>query len=440
MPGVLGQDSLHFGTAGAGGWPLVATIAGAVIVGLIALQALVAIGASTRRAGHARRVRERELELLDQRIAAARVVRAEREQDALAWDGYRKFEVERKVDEGGDICSLHLVPHDRKRLPGFRPGQYLTFRLSIPGEDRPTIRCYSLSDAPLPDHYRVSVKRVGPPRDHPDLPPGRSSTYFHDAVEEGDILDVKAPSGQFYLDLTDDAPIVLIGGGVGITPVLSMLNAVVAHGAGRETWFFYGVRNATEHVMAEHLRDVAAEHPNVRLQVCYSDPGPSDRAGVDYDHAERVSIDLFKRTLPSSNYHYLMCGPPPMMESLTRDLAAWGVPREHVHLEAFGPASVKKTKAPAPAPAEDVATGHEITFSRSGVTVAWKPSCDSLLEFAEENGVMIDSGCRAGSCGTCLTAIKSGEVEYTTKPDADAEEGSCLTCVCVPKGALDLDA
>ena len=80
------------------------------------------------------------------------------------------------------------------------------------------------------------------------------------------------------------------------------------------------------------------------------------------------------------------------------------------------------------------------TTCKSGRTAPWNPEYDSLLEFAEANGVAIDCGCRAGSCGTCLTAIKSGEVEYTTEPDADAEEGSCLTCVCIPKGPLILDA
>ena len=102
-------------------------------------------------------------------------------------------------------------------------------------------------------------------------------------------------------------------------------------------------------------------------------------------------------------------------------------------------ATVKKT-APKPPPAEKDAPAIEITFSRSGQTVAWDPQCDSLLDFAEENGIAMDSGCRAGNCGTCLTAIKSGEVQYNTDPGAEPEDGSCLTCVCVPKGPLTLDA
>ena len=107
--------------------------------------------------------------------------------------------------------------------------------------------------------------------------------------------------------------------------------------------------------------------------------------------------------------------------------------------EAEGVVASSRTEALAAAEAAAKAT-FEITFSKSDRTIAWDDSFDSLLEFAEEHGIDMDSGCRAGNCGTCLTAVKSGEVHYATDPGAEPEEGSCLTCVCVPKGPLDLDA
>jgi uncharacterized protein len=339
------------------------------------------------------------------------------------------------------ICSFYLVPHDTKPLPPFMPGQYLTFQLRIPGVEKTTIRCYSLSECARPDHYRVTIKRVPAPKDKPDLRPGLSSNFFHDQVREGDILDIQAPRGGFHLDLSKDTPVVLIGGGIGVTPVLSMLNAIVSSGSKRETWFYYGVRNASEHIMKDHLEAIARDNDHVHLNVCYSEPTPNDVKGRDYHHAERVTIELMKKLLPANNYEFYTCGPPPMMNQITEDLLAWGVPEAHIHYEAFGPATVKKVShnPPAAATASD-APALKVTFARSGKECAWEASAASLLEFAEAQGVQIDSGCRAGNCGTCLTAVRSGQFSYNIEPGAPAGPGTCLTCISVPKGDIVLDA
>ena len=384
---------------------------------------------------------ERELlrKRIDQLTDQQRFVR---EKGDLSWNGYRKFEVMRKVQEGGGICSFYLAPHDKKDLPPFEPGQYLTFQLPIPGQRKPVVRCYSLSDSPYhPECYRVSVKALPPPRKEPDAPPGLSSNYFHDSINETDILDVKAPGGHFYMDTTKHTPVVLIGGGVGITPVMSMLNQICESGSTREVWFFYGVTNGSEHIMREHMERLASEHENVTLQICYSRARDEDVLGKDYHHAERVSVDLFKRVLPSSNYDYYMCGPGPMMSSVVEGLIEWGVPEKNIHFEAFGPATVKKA-APDKPPEEKAAAaeGIEVVFAKSGKTLKWDPEIDSLLEFAEENDVDIEFGCRAGSCGTCITAIREGEVTYMVEPGSPPESGSCLTCISVPKSSITLDA
>jgi len=367
----------------------------------------------------------------------------EREKNEFSWSGFRKFVIARKVPEGGGICSFYLQPHDGKPLPAFDPGQYLTFRLDIPGQPKQVMRCYSLSDSPKPDYYRVSIKAVPPPRDKPDVPAGLSSNFFHDQLNEGDILDVKAPGGHFFLDTAKHTPVVLIGGGIGLTPVMSMVNRIVDIGSTRECHFFYGVRNSKEHVMKEHLERLAAEHENIHMHICYSSPGDDDIEGKDYQYAERVGADLFKRVLPSSNYEYYFCGPPPMMNSLFEGLREWGVPENDINYEAFGPATVQKkkeadTKDKDPAPEGEVA--FEVQFEKSGVTVPWDASIGSILDFAEENDVDIDFGCRAGNCGSCITAIKSGDVDYLSEPGEKPESGSCLACISVPKGAIVLDA
>ena len=378
------------------------------------------------------------LELLRHRVRAAKALRLERERTELSWDGYRKFVLQRKILEANNICSFYLAPHDRKPLPPFKPGQYLTFKLNIPSLNKPLIRCYSLSDSPdHRDYYRVSIKKIPPPPDRPDVLPGVGSAFFHDQLGEGDILDVKAPTGKFFLDLTKGVPVVLIAGGIGITPMLSMLNSITPSGSKREIWFFYGIRDGNERIMNEHLARLNRDLDNLHLQVCYSQPTDENVLGRDYDHAGYVSVNLLRRLLPSSNYEFYICGPPAMMGSVTQDLKAWGVPDDKVFFESFGPATVKKA---APAAAAATPPGIKVTFAKCGRSCVWDPKVGSLLEFAEENGVTLDFGCRAGNCGTCITAIKSGEVTYVTMPGEMPQAGSCLTCISVPKTDVTLDA
>ncbi len=420
------------------------TIAGGIVIVLVALQAMLFVLGSMTRLARERKTQAIALRLFQERVDAVRAV-AKKTQDAVSgWNGWRKFEVMKREPEPGDVCSFYLRPHDGKPLPGFKPGQYLTFQLNIPGRDKPLVRCYSLSDGPRNEYYRVSIKRCPAPKGKPEIPPGISSNFFHDHVKEGEILDVRAPGGHFYLDLEATGPVVLIGGGIGITPVLSMINTLTLDGTlKRQVHFFLGVRNSKDHPMKAHLEELTRLHDKLKLHVCYSNPDDKDVKDRDYQHAERVSIDLFKRVLPSNNFDFYLCGPPPMMESIVPGLEAWGVPDERVHFEAFGPASVKKAKKDEPVVVAEAGAAPvtlEVVFAKSNRTCAWTPASGTLLEFAEKNGVTLDSGCRAGNCGTCLTAVKEGEVAYANPPGAAPEKGSCLTCVAVPKTKLVLDA
>ena len=358
-----------------------------------------------------------------------------------AWQGFRPLTVTRKLveDADGSICSFHLATADGAALPAFSPGQFLTFRLDVPmptGGTEQLIRCYSLSDAPNPASYRVSIKRVPPPAGSSHRP-GRSSTYFHDHVEVGTRLQVRAPSGHFHIERSAD-PVVLIAGGVGITPMLSMLNWCLAEQPGREIWLFYGVRHGRELAMRAVLEAQAKANPHFHLWRCFSDPLSDDEAGRDFEHAGRVDIRLLRTQLPLKPYQFYICGPAPMMESLVPALGDWGVPDERVHFEAFGPASIKR-KQPEQIPRRATGDAITVSFARSGRQLPWQPSCGSLLEFAEANGVTVDSGCRAGGCGTCQTHLRSGEVDYRQPPDFDPEPGSCLLCVCTPKSSVALE-
>ena len=425
-------------------------IVGLAIVGLVVAQLVFGVAATAVALDRERKARRLAQQIWLERVESANDMRAQKRLVAAAWNGYRKFVVDRRVDEGDGICSFYLVPHDGKKLPGFMPGQYLTFRLEIPGQPKPVVRCYSLSDAPNPDWYRVTIKRVPAPRGCDDAPPGLVSNYFHDHINESQILDVKAPGGHFVLDLAEKRPVVLIGGGVGITPMLSMFNTVYSSGADRQTRLFYAVRNSREHAMKEHLRQLARERENLQVTTIYSDPLEEDVHGRDYDESGYLSVDLLRNYLrdgdgqPTNNFLFYVCGPPPMMETLLPQLEEWGVPKHDIHTEAFGPASVKARGKKPKVEAEKAPASEDkpvrVTFAKSGTQLTWDARCTNLLEFAEENGVQIDSACCAGGCATCQVAVKSGEVIYDVTPECDIETGCCLTCVGRPKGDLVLDA
>lgn len=362
-----------------------------------------------------------------------------------AWPGTRDFRVTARMyeDTAATQCSFHLQPVDGRPLTAFRPGQFLTFVLQMPdgtpeGGRRTVTRCYSLSDAPAPDHYRVSIKRVPSPAGRPDLPPGVCSNHFHDRVQVGDLLQVKAPSGNFYIDPDPAVPAVLVAGGIGITPMISMLRWCLDRQPERSVHLYYGLRHGSEHVFKAQLEQLARTHRRFTLNVVYSRPSDDDLQGRDFQHAGHVDIALLQRTLPHGRHQFYLCGPAIMMESLVPALAEWGVPDADVHFEAFGPASVRRTATAPSKSTNEVEL--EVQFKRSGRTLTWDGRDANLLDFAERHGVAVESGCRSGSCGSCETRQISGTVDYATPPDHDAAPGHCLLCLGRPTTALVLEA
>ncbi len=413
------------------------TLVGCVLVVVIARQ-IVAFRFEARREAA-------ELALLKTKLETAQIIRERAKENAVAWSGWRKFRVDRKVFESDDVCSFYLVPHDRKALPPFIPGQYLTFQLDgIPNETKTAVRCYSLSDCYNPNWYRISVKRVPAPPFSPDAPPGLCSGFLHDHIEEGALLDVGAPNGNFAVEPEDSMPVVLIGGGIGVTPVLSMLNGILAASSQREVWFFYGVRTPPENILREHLDEVhegSENHPNIRCIVCYSEELDPEKA-LDLKSYEkmgtRVTVELMKSMLPSSNYEFYTCGPGAMMKTVKQDLRAWGVPASSIHEEVFPGPPTKK----AAASAEGIEV--KVDFRKTGKEVDSPGDCATLLELAEKNDVEIPFACKVGSCGTCVSAILEGEVVYSQDPSWMDEselhdDGLCLPCICLAKTELVLD-
>lgn len=257
------------------------------------------------------------------------------EEQPGGWKGFRNFTVTRKVKESDVITSFYLQPEDGKPIASFQPGQYITVKLNIEGEQYTHLRQYSLSDAPGKEYYRISVKREEGNDEKPD---GIVSNYLHQQVNEGDLLPISAPAGDFVLNTERELPVVLISGGVGLTPLVSMLNTLVEKQPHRKVTFIHAAMNSDVHAMKEHVAQLAAEKEQVDTFICYEKPTPEDRSANNYDKEGFITLDWLQTILPDSHADFYFCGPVPFMKAINRALTEWGVPEENRHFEFFGPA------------------------------------------------------------------------------------------------------
>ncbi|WP_126877865.1 NO-inducible flavohemoprotein [Paraburkholderia kururiensis] len=253
--------------------------------------------------------------------------------EGAAWSGFRPFVVARKEVESDEITSFYLTPPDGADACRFQPGQYVSVMRFVDrlGVDQP--RQYSLSDAPHGRWLRISVKREAA-RD--DVPPGHVSNLLHDGVEEGTVVHVSAPMGDFTLNRSADTPVVLVSGGVGITPMTSMLSTLLADGSQRPVAFVHACRNGRVHAFKTWLNGVAASNANVSRTVFYEAVDAADREGVDYDFEGRLDFKRIadKALLPNADYY--ICGPLPFMREQRDALVALGVDASRIHTEVFG--------------------------------------------------------------------------------------------------------
>ena len=420
-------------------WQTLGMVSGVALTAVASLQAAALVATARTRTRKSSQLSTRRRQAFDSRLQTALQWAQAAKPMFQAWSGVRPFRVAAVVDEAIDCKSYYLVPEDGCPLPHYEPGQYLTFSLKTDPRQRPLVRCYSLSDRPREDFYRISVKMARPPVGSENVPAGQGSGYFHRRVQVGSTLKVQAPQGAFFLDPTNELPVVLIGGGIGLTPLLSMINSIAHRGTSQQAFVFAGFGNSREHPFREHLSQLAEEHENIRLDISYSRPAPSDVLGRDYHHRGRISLQRLKDVLPSSNFQFYVCGPPDMMQQLVPALMEWGVPESHIHFEAFGPASVKGLRKKTVAKTSK-STSCQVEFFTSGTKHSWDGSCESLLEFAEEQGVILDYGCRAGNCGQCLVAVREGNIQHLKEPGLVVGERECLTCIGVPEGDVVLEA
>ncbi len=259
-------------------------------------------------------------QLADILIQAEEQVYAEHEQANGGWRGVRPLKVTRKVKESDEITSFYLEATDGRPLLAPTPGQYLALRFVMDGQEMR--RNYSLSDVTDGSHYRISVKRE---------PGGVISTHLHDRVAVGDLLEAFPPCGDFVLN-PGQKPLLLLSGGVGLTPTVAMLNAAV--GSGRPIHFLHCARNRAVHAFREHVDGLAARHANLRRTYLYSQPAAADQA----DAVGLISESVLAGALPADrDAEVYFIGPKPFMAEVKRLLAKLGVPEPQTHYEFFGP-------------------------------------------------------------------------------------------------------
>jgi ferredoxin-NADP reductase/MOSC domain-containing protein YiiM/ferredoxin len=341
---------------------------------------------------------------------------------APAWAGFASLRVADVRRESANVVSFAFAGVTAPAVP---PGSYLTVRVRPEPDAAPLLRSYSLSDV---DRLRISVKREG-----------AVSSFLHEHVTVGDMVDVAAPRGSFVLK-PGTRPVVLISAGVGATPVLAMLHALAREDVSRPVWWLHGARNAAEHAFAAEVDALLASLPNAHRLVAYSRPSAGD---TGYDITGRLGLAALAGVPVVSDVY--VCGPSAFMTEIGDALLAHGVAGDRIATETFGTSAVHRSgfvgadgRAPH-APTGDPGTGPAITFARSHLTVPWDARFGNLLDFAEACDVPVGFGCRNGVCHNCESGLLSGSVSYDPDPLEPPDDGRILVCCSRPRSELTLD-
>ncbi len=351
-----------------------------------------------------------------------------------AWGGFRQMRVANIKKESESVTSFILSPVGGQPLPLFQAGQFVVLRLHLDAGKQPALRSYSLSDLPVSDHLRISVKR--------ELN-GVGSVFLCSRTREGDVLDVSAPRGSFTLR-PSQGPVVLLSAGVGATPLMSMLHALAAERSQREVWWIYGARNRVEHPFAEESRSLLKQLSHGREYIVYSRPAAIDQVGADFDAPGHIDTPLLEKLGVSKDSDFYLCGPSSFLENMRDGLRNWGALAGKVRTEIFGsleaitPGMAQVRHTPHP-PLGPPGSGPPVSFARSGITAAWDPKFASLLELAEACDVPVRWSCRTGVCHTCMTGLIAGSIIYNPEPLERPASGSALVCCSQPNVDVTLD-
>lgn len=257
----------------------------------------------------------------------------------IAWEGFKNFRIVKKQKESEIITSFYLETQDGTSIPSFQSGQYVTVRLNISGETYLLNRQYSLSDAPGKDYLRISVKRES---GEYLVEEGIVSNYLHDQLNIGDLIELTAPAGDFVLDSSNEKPVYLISGGVGITPMVSMLNDIAKKQPKRPVTFIHAAKSADVHAFKQEVEETLNKLLN-GSQYFYYDLVDTDLEETIFEG--RIDLNKFKNEIADKDNSFYICGPAPFMKNMIDQLESLGVSEEAICYEFFGPSiNLKETQ------------------------------------------------------------------------------------------------
>lgn len=351
-----------------------------------------------------------------------------------SWRG--RLHVAAIFSETPDVKTFRLKEPSGADVPfEFKPGQFLTVTVEVQGKK--ISRSYTIASAPTRrDHVEITVKR----EEH-----GEVSRHLHDAISVGDPLEISGPAGVFTFNGDEAGDIVLIAGGVGITPMMSVIRTLTDRAWTGEIHLLYGARTTRDFIFRDELEYLQRRHANLHVVATMRRAEGTSWMGPE----GVITKDFIARSVPEiARRRIHLCGPPPMMAAVKTALAELGVPPANIRTEAFGPARGQETpvaadarKAPAVvAPAATAAA--TVTFSRSGKSAPLGPN-QTVLEAAESVGVAIDFSCRTGICGTCMVPLRSGAVTMAVEDGLPLEEkakGMILACQAKSTGDVVVEA
>lgn len=356
---------------------------------------------------------------------------------AAPWEGFVPFVVERRVDETHDIASFYLRPKEPRRLPAWLPGQHVTVRVKSPETGKVVMRNYSLSDAyEGAETLRITVKRIAVRAADGSTTLGQCSGVLHAHLREGSELEVRAPKGNFFCDPDDPTPLILLAGGVGLTPLHAMLRACAGRGGDRKVSLLHAVRTPGDAMFLAETEAMKARLPSLRVQRWVSEGEGSIPPEFNVGF---ITADGVRAVHGSLDGVFMLCGPAAMMLAVSNDLLDAGVEASRIRYEGFGPVSLARLPKPAPPATAPIAGAVQVTFKRTGRTVRWSPGDGPLLAVAQAQKIDVSTGCCVGSCSTCATRIEAGSVRYSIPPGDPPPEGQCLVCIAEPASDVTLD-
>ncbi|MBP2240044.1 nitric oxide dioxygenase [Cytobacillus eiseniae] len=257
------------------------------------------------------------------------------------WKDFRSFKVANIIQESEVIKSFYFKPADGGKITDHIPGQYISLKLTnIPGEEYTHIRQYSLSTSANNDYYRISVKREDA---NDNKPAGIVSTYLHSQVKIGDLIEISVPAGEFVLEDNSDKPILLLSGGVGITPMLSMLNHLA--NKDQKTVFIHAAINGNVHAFIDEVKQIEKNNEQITSYFCYEKPTASDKEAKVYQKEGYITADWLKDIKVNKESIIYMCGPVVFMQAMYTALIEAGFNKDQIRYEFFGPAMELKEPA-----------------------------------------------------------------------------------------------